>query len=123
MPQYRNPILVVVFSIITCGIYYLYWSWVTNEEIKRLSGNTEEVSTPMLIVGWFCGFVLWYNWYKWDKSLQYVSNVRAQQNPTAAPYNSNFILWIICTIIAGVGILISSFQIQDYINDVNGLSA
>jgi hypothetical protein len=101
----------------------MYWSYVTNEEIKRLSGNTEEVSGGIIIFGWFCAIPLWYYWYKWDKALQYISGVRGSQNPQAVPYSSNFALWLIFHFIGGIGIYISMYQVQDYINNVNGLSS
>ncbi|MDR0943687.1 MAG: DUF4234 domain-containing protein [Ruminococcus sp.] len=117
MPTYKSPITVILLSIVTCGIYYMYWSWQTNEEIKRLSGSVEEVSTAMLILGWFCGPLAWYNWYKWDKSLQSVS-----QSSTES-YNTNFIIWIVLSIFVGVGLFMMQYQVQDYINRANGLSA
>ena len=109
----RNPVTVIIFSIISCGIYALYWQWVTNQQINALIGK-EDVSGGMLVLGWFCFPVLWYTWYKWDKSLQDI----AEQNK--ARYSSNFLLWIILTVVAGLGFIVSMFQIQDTLNTVYG---
>jgi len=35
----RNPALVIIFSIITLGIYFIYWFVQTKEEIKSLGAN------------------------------------------------------------------------------------
>ena len=35
----RNPAMVIILSIITCGIYLIYWSVQTKEEIKSLGAN------------------------------------------------------------------------------------
>ena len=35
----RNPALVVIFSIITLGIYFIYWIVKTKEEIKSLGAD------------------------------------------------------------------------------------
>jgi len=35
----RNPALVIIFSIITLGIYLIYWFVQTKEEIKSLGAN------------------------------------------------------------------------------------
>jgi len=35
----RNPVLVVIFSIITLGIYLIYWFVQTKEEIKSLGAD------------------------------------------------------------------------------------
>ena len=103
----------IVLSIITCGIYNLYWSWVTHKQINDLAGM-EVVSAGMVVLGWFCFPVLWYNWYKWDNALQSIGpryNVR---------YSSNFFLWILLTVVVGVGMFIMTFQVQDTLNTVYG---
>ena len=109
----RNPVTCILLGIITCGIYSLYWYWITNKQINELAG-TEVVSSGMLVLGWFCFPVAWFNWYKWDQALQdigYRHNIR---------YSANFILWIILTIFVGVGGFIMMFQIQDAFNRVYG---
>jgi len=35
----RNPALVVIFSVITLGIYFVYWAVQTKEEIKSLGAK------------------------------------------------------------------------------------
>ena len=107
----RSPVTVILLSIITCGIYGLYWQWVTNQQINDLLGK-QDVGGGMLILGWFCFPVLWYTWYKWDKSLLDVAE-RAKVR-----YSSNFILWIVLTIAVGLGFLVSMFQIQDTLNSI-----
>jgi hypothetical protein len=37
----RNPAAVLVFSIITCGIYALYWIYSFANELKNYLGKTE----------------------------------------------------------------------------------
>jgi hypothetical protein len=100
---------VILLSIITCGIYALYWFWVTNKQINEILGR-EDVGDGILVLGWFCAPVAWYNWYKWDKSLVEITAVNN------VSYSSNFILWIILSIFAGVGSIIMMFQIQDTLN-------
>lgn len=39
MGKKRNPVLVLVFSIITFGIYFLVWFYKSNEELKTVSGE------------------------------------------------------------------------------------
>jgi TRAP-type C4-dicarboxylate transport system permease small subunit len=85
---------------------------VTNAEINRLSGR-EEVGGGIVILSYFCGIVGWYIWYKWDKSLQEVTQDKN------VPYSSNFILWLILSVLAGVGGLVMMFQVQDTINSMN----
>lgn len=41
----RNPLLVIVFSLLTFGLYYLYWFYDTNAQFKR---KLEDGSNPVL---------------------------------------------------------------------------
>lgn len=43
----RNPALVVILSIITLGIYFIFWVVKTKEEIKSLGAN---IPTAWLII-------------------------------------------------------------------------
>jgi hypothetical protein len=106
----RNPIYVIIFSIISCGIYLIYWTYVTNQQINELLG-AEDVSPALSIVGCFCWPVLWYVWYKWDKSLLTITE------GTNARYNSNFVLWVVLSIV-GFGHFVTEFQVQDTLNSI-----
>jgi len=35
----RNPVWVIILSIITCGIYLIYWFVQTKEEMKSIGAN------------------------------------------------------------------------------------
>jgi len=43
----RNPILVIVLSLITFGIYALYWWWQTKNEMNGLGA---QIPTAILII-------------------------------------------------------------------------
>jgi hypothetical protein len=47
--QVRSPVAVIIFSIITLGIYYLYWSYIVFQDLKDRTGEG---------VGGLVGFVL-----------------------------------------------------------------
>ena len=111
--EIRNPVTVILLSIITCGIYTLYWEWVTKDQINRLA-DKEVVGSGLLILSWFCFPLRLYVWYKWDLSIQ---DIAQQYN---VRYSSNFILWIILAVLAGVGYFVMLFQIQDTLNKVYG---
>ena len=55
-----------MLSIVTCGIYGLYWLYKLNEEINQLSGTKDGTSGGMVILFSIisCGFYLWYWLYK-----------------------------------------------------------
>lgn len=47
--QVRSPVAVIIFSIITLGIYFLYWSYVVFQDLKDRTGEG---------VGGLVGFIL-----------------------------------------------------------------
>ena len=109
----RNPVTCILLTIVTCGIYAFYWDWITKDQINRLA-NKEIISTGLLILSWLCFPVMFYVWYKWDLAMQ---DITQQYN---VRYNSNFILWIVLTFVAGVGNFVMIFQLQETLNSVYG---
>ena len=109
----RKPVTCILLSIVTCGIYMLYWDWITNKQINALAGR-EVISSGMVVLGWFCAPVMWYIWYKWDLGLQDIARMYNKN------YSSNFVLWLILLIVAGVGNFVMLFQVQDTLNRVYG---
>ena len=45
----RNIALVVVFSIISCGIYMFYWIYKTSEELE-MEGQTGALAAPVILI-------------------------------------------------------------------------
>jgi len=37
----RSVALVILFTLISCSIYWFYWLYVTTDELKRVSGRDE----------------------------------------------------------------------------------
>jgi hypothetical protein len=55
----RSPLAVVVFSILTLGIYTLYWVYQVGREMKEYNGSGLG-PVPNLLIGFFFGIVLWF---------------------------------------------------------------
>ena len=49
-PQNRNIPLAIIFSIITCGIYLLYWLYKISEETRAMTGNADSGSPGLDVV-------------------------------------------------------------------------
>lgn len=87
MVKYRNPVLVIVFSIITAGIYSIYWLVSTTNELRRLTSTAPNPWSLLLLliplVNIFVGF--WYYW-KYSAAIGEISNLESWLL---------FILWIL----------------------------
>ncbi|MBD3312956.1 DUF4234 domain-containing protein [Candidatus Woesearchaeota archaeon] len=74
----RNPILVLIFSLITFGIYFLYWLVKTTKELR---GNTPAAPNPWIIILFLIPFVnliagLYYYW-KYSKAINEITGFNA----------------------------------------------
>jgi len=54
----RSPITVVVLSLVTFGLYALYWLYVTTEELAQETGHGD-LSPTMDVLLAICTFGLW----------------------------------------------------------------
>lgn len=74
MVKYRNPVLVVIFSIITLSIYAIYWLVSTTNELRTLTSTAPNPWTLLLLfvplLNFFVG--LWYYW-KYSEALEEIS--------------------------------------------------
>ena len=48
--QARSVALCIVLTLITCGLYGLYWMYCLNEDLNRLAGNQDYTNGGMVIV-------------------------------------------------------------------------
>ncbi|MDR2533068.1 MAG: DUF4234 domain-containing protein [Oscillospiraceae bacterium] len=104
----REPVLVILLSLITCGIYYLYWLWQVKNDINGILGR-EEISVGLYIAAIFVPFVYLLIWYKTDAAFIQVCPEKG------IPYAGSFILWLILTLI-GIGTIVAIYQIQSTFN-------
>ena len=76
MVKYRNPVLVIVFGIITLGIYSIYWLVSTTNELRRMSSKAPDPWMLLLllvpVVNIFVS--IWYYW-KYSEAVEEVSGV------------------------------------------------
>ncbi|MEZ4338028.1 MAG: DUF4234 domain-containing protein, partial [Sandaracinaceae bacterium] len=54
----REPWMPAVLTLVTCGVYYFYWQYVTTEELKNATGRDDiNPTTDILLTLLCCG--LW----------------------------------------------------------------
>ena len=92
--------LAIVFSIITCGIYAIYWLICLNNDANQLAEDHDSPSGGVVfLLGLVtCGIYLIYWNYKMGKK---VYEIQLKNN---APANDNSILYLILAI-CGLGII------------------
>lgn len=67
----RNIVLQIVLSLVTCGLYAIYWLLVMTDDSNALSENNKTASGGMTILLIFltCGIYTYYWFYKMGKKL------------------------------------------------------
>ena len=76
----RSPVIVVVLSFITLGIYFLYWTYSVFQELKDHTGTG--IGGPIgLLLGLCVGFV---NWFLLPSEIEKMYEMEGQQSPVTA---------------------------------------
>ena len=92
----RNPIAVIIFSIITLGIYAIYWTVKTKEEIKILGA---QIPTAWLMIIPIANI---YFWYKYAEGF----SVYAKKD------NSTILWFLLFMVIAPVGMILVQMELN-----------
>jgi len=108
--QRRNIILCLILGTITCGIYNLYWRYVMSKEINAKLGR-EVISPTSVILMYFCFPITYLHFFEMDKALLELYKKLDKQ------YISSFALWVVTSILGGVGGIIELIQVQSLLND------
>lgn len=103
----RNIALAIIFSILTCGIYALYWLVKMNDSVNILAGNKNYTSGGMVLLFSIitCGIYTWYWLYKMGESCDKIKKM---------PGDNSAVVYLLLGIF-GLGI-VSYCLIQDTIN-------
>lgn len=107
----RNPVVVILLSLITCGIYMIYWLFVVSGEINKTLGE-EKISAPLyFLLGLICFPLIYVGMYKMDEC---IFDIRTR---LGMPANKNFILWLLLSFV-GIGSIVFLYQVQSQLNEV-----
>lgn len=92
--QQRSIALCIVLSIVTCGIYGLYWLYCLNEDTKVLVGDVNGTSGGMVILLSIvtCGIYMYYWMYKQGEKIDAAKIARN------IPASNSGILYLILSI-------------------------
>jgi len=102
----RDPILVLLLSFITCGIYAWYWLVVTKNELNDKNKEQPHVPTAWI---WLIPFVgkIWWEW-KYSEGVDKRTNGKCSQ----------VIAFVLMFLLSFIGYAI----IQDFFNKVGSKS-
>ena len=108
--QKQEPITIILLSVITCGIYGLIWLAKAGKDVNQGLGR-EAVNTNFVWLSILCFPLIFYYLYQLDQAMVEFARQRS------VTYNSNFVLWILLSVLAGLGTFFAMFQVQTALND------
>lgn len=95
----RNPAFVFIMSILTCGLYYLYWIYQVSSQLRSFNINDSITPAMELILSVLCApYVIYWN-YKFGKVV-----LEAQGDIGMAYPEDNSVLYMILCIL-GLGFI------------------
>ena len=108
--QQRSIALCIVLSIITCGIYSIYWIYVLNQDVSSVAGEEPQTSGGMVILFGLitCGIYWWFWLYKMGEHVQKI------KSDNGLPAGSDAILYLVLAIF-GLSIIDLALM-QDTVN-------
>lgn len=111
--EQRNIALCIILTIVTCGIYGLYWIYKLTEDVNKLKGNPNATSGGVVVLLGIitCGIYMWYWLYKQGDT---IDQVKASHG---LPSGNSGILYLILAI---VGLSIVSYALMQ--NELNQLA-
>ena len=107
----RDPALVLVFTLLTCGFYYWYFLYKVSEETQRFLGEPDtSPGVEVLLCLATCGLYIFY----WD--YKQAQKIARMQQMVGLPVVDNGILYLVLNLLA-VGFINAMIE-QGHLNDV-----
>lgn len=105
----RNIAVCIILSIVTCGIYGLYWLYAMANDINELTGDNSASGAMVLVLSIItCSIYLWYWLYQAGKKIDAVKCARGQMSDNSG---------VLYLILAILGLSIVSYcLIQNELN-------
>ena len=109
--QWREPGLVLLFSIITCGIYYAWWIYKVSQEVQEYLGESD-LSPALEVVLWTLTCSIYGIYWYW----KYGQKIVQMQTRAGLPAADNSVLYVILDILR-LG-SVSGMILQGQLNDI-----
>ena len=104
----ENPMNVLLYGFLTCGIYSIYWTYLRVKEMNAYLGR-EQVNPMFIFPGCFCAPLVWYADHLFAQGLP------EMQRQAGVPVKDDYIMDLLLLIfLAPVG----QYMIQQKLNEI-----
>jgi len=112
----REAWMVAVLSLVTCGVYGLYWHYTTTEELKVVSSRTDFSGMMDVLLGLVtCGIWLWFAEYR---NAQVVTELMTRRGIAHQDRAQTILLLNCLTLVVGMTGVVARMVLQDEFNKV-----
>ena len=117
VPQERSPIKVLLLLLVTCGLYYFYWVYVTSRDLDAALGETD-IDPAIHVLLFLLTGTLW--GFAWD--IITAREIAKLQARSGLPVKDDTVVWLVLDIlgagpVVGLGLLVPLLQ-QAALNDI-----
>ncbi len=110
----REPWMPALLTVVTCGVYYFYWQWVTTDELRTATGREDlNPMTDLLLSILCCGF--WSVWVQY-RNAQVVHQAFQARGQSHEDKSVFILLLHALSALNGVTGLVAIFLLQDEYN-------
>lgn len=114
----RDPVMVLIFTYVTCGLYGLYWQYVTTEELVRASGRSDVSPTMDLVLSLVtCSL---YSFYVYYRNAELIHHALTARNIAHENKQQLVLLLVLASFIIGITGWIAPLILQDEYNKLAG---
>jgi hypothetical protein len=111
IPVFKNdPVMVLVLSFVTCGLYLIYWNMKSAEVLNAVSGR-EIISSPIAILSGFCFPVNVYFYYLCGQAMPYLGRAIGREQELKDKSTLLLILGLLLP-------MVSAMIVQGHINEL-----
>lgn len=118
MIKERNPVVSIILSIVTCGIYELYWYCTVTDDVDAIAENPNKRNGILVILLTLitCGIYGIYFWYQNGKMMEEANQKKGITNGC-----SNAILYLILSIFGFsiINFILVQVDINKYATEAN----
>ncbi len=110
----RNPVMVVVLSVVTCNIYYLYWLYATSRELRdALQDDEIQPGVDLLLCLVSC--TLWSIYIEYRNARKVHAALRTR-DPQLKDQSDSILMLDVAGLFVGVTWLVATYILQEDLN-------
>ena len=106
----RSPATVILLTVLTCGIYGLYWFYSIAQELNAVLGDQGATNPSYSLWGILCFVFSFILMSQVDEAVMEVDRRRGRYS------ESRFLIWLLLSLFVGIGFYMMEYDVQTRLN-------